>query len=264
MLPLGRKPVVQHVVEEVVASGIDRIIFVVSHRKDAINHHFTANELLEEYLAGIGKGTEVDELRAISRLASFTFVYTQPPYGNGAVLRAVRPYLEGSPFVLVWSDEIILSRQGHRIRQCLDAFEQEGLPVISAVEIGNPLRRSKYGMAELRDFHGDPSVKEIVRIVEKPALGSEPSSFATHGAYILPPEIFRALDETPPDERGEYVITDILARLTAYTPILAKIIPEALYLDCGNPDDYLMSQIAYAMHSGTNVDGIRQLCTTPK
>ncbi len=245
MFPLGNKPIILHVVEEAVASGIENIIFVVSHHKQSIESFFSANEVLEDYYLKIGKKPQVANLKKITNLAEFSFVYTKPPYGNGGALAAARHLVEHEPFVFVWSDEVIFSKKKPRIQQCLEAFEKYQQPVISAVEIKDASKRHRYGMAELKDLRGEKEIKEIVRIIEKPALGKEPSVFATHGAYVLPPEVFKALDKTKFGKNGELWLTDILKKMKEDIGLLAKIISDGHYLDCGDPLEYLYSQIDY-------------------
>ena len=178
-------------------------------------------------------------------MANFSYVYTHPPYGNGGALAAARHLLGDEPFVFVWSDEIILSKKQPRIKQCLDAYYKYGKPVISAVKISDPNMRSRYGMAELKDIKGEKEIKDIVRIAEKPALGTEPSDYATHGAYILTSEVFKALDKTKPGKNGELWLSDIINNMKGETGLLAKIITDGHYLDCGDPLSYLYSQIDY-------------------
>ncbi|PIR74572.1 MAG: UTP--glucose-1-phosphate uridylyltransferase [Candidatus Magasanikbacteria bacterium CG10_big_fil_rev_8_21_14_0_10_47_10] len=249
MFPLGSKPIIMHVVEEVVASGIENIIFVVSPEKEAIEHFFSSDETFEKFLTDKGKPGLVAEMRGITQMANFTYVYKKPPYGNGGALLAAEHLLRDDPFVLVWSDEIMLSDGEPRVKQCIDTFEKVGSPVISAVEIVDPKERQRYGMAELDDIDGqsDPTIKKIVRIVEKPAFGTEPSSYATHGAYVLTPEIFDAFAITAPGVDGELCITDLLNTMKPVTGLHAKIIPGARYFDCGNPVSYMKSLIDYGL-----------------
>ena len=153
MFPLWDKPVILHVVEELVASGITDIIFIVSHHKQAIESFFACNETLEDYYLKNGKEKQVDELRRIQSLARFAFVYTRPPYGNGGCLAAVEHLIGDDPFVLVWADELIVANgKTPRVRQCLDVYEKYALPVISSVHIPEPADRSRYGMAEMEPF----------------------------------------------------------------------------------------------------------------
>ena len=245
MFPLGHKPVILHVVEEAVASGIQNIIFVVSHHKQSIESFFSSNEILEDYFLKLGKVEQVNSLKKITSLAEFSFVYTKPPFGNGGALQAARHLIGEGPFALIWSDEIIFSKKKPRLKQCLEAYYKYRKPVISAVEITDVAKRQRYGMAELNDIPGEKEIKEILNIIEKPEPGKEPSSFAAHGAYILPPQIFSALDETKPGKNGELWLTDIINNMKKETGLLAKIIPDGHYLDCGAPLEYLFSQIDY-------------------
>jgi UTP--glucose-1-phosphate uridylyltransferase len=138
MFPLGGKPIILHVVEEAVASGIKNIIFVVAHHKQSIESFFSTSELIEDYFLKIGKKKEVAELQKISQLANFSFVYANPPFGNGSALIAARHLLENKPFILAWSDEIIISKKSPRIKKCLQAYYKYKKPVISAIKIEDP------------------------------------------------------------------------------------------------------------------------------
>ncbi len=247
MFPLGNKPIILHVVEEAVASGIERIIFVVSHHKHPLEDFFTPNPMQEDYLLKLGKHEEVEILKKISNLAEFSFVFAKPPSGNGGALLAAKNFIEkDEPFVVVWADEIIISNAEPRIKQCINTYEKYQKPVISGVEIKDANRRTRYGMAELKDIESENDIKEIINIVEKPELGKEPSPFATHGAYVLPPEIFDKLENSPL-KKNELWLTDAINSLKEKTGLLTKIIPDALYLDCGNPMLYLESQIEYGL-----------------
>ncbi|MEI6529016.1 MAG: sugar phosphate nucleotidyltransferase [Candidatus Falkowbacteria bacterium] len=245
MLPLGNKPIILHVVEEVVASGITNIIFVVSQHKQVIESFFSSNEMLEDYFLKIGAKAQAENLKKITEMANFTFVYTKNPHGNSGALGAVRNLVKDEPFIVIWSDEVIISKEKTRVKQCLETFEKYNKPVISAVKILDPKKRQRYGMAELADMEGETDIKEIKSIVEKPAFGTEPSEYATHGAYVLTSEIFTALDTIPDNEEKEISLVDVINIMKEKTGLIAKIIPDAHYLDCGNPLEYLYSQIDY-------------------
>ncbi len=261
MFPLGNKPVILHVVEELVASGIKDIIFIVSHHKQSIESFFGANEILEDFYLKNGKVEQVKDLRRIQKLANFTFVYTHPPYGNGGCLQAARHLLEDKPFVLTWADELIVTKGQPRVRQCLDVYEKFGLPVISALRIPNPADRCLYGMAELLPWQKEKSIKKINRIIEKPAIGQEPSEYATHGAYVLTPKVFKALDKTSPGKGGELWLADILNIYQQDTDLLACLINDGDYYDCGNPLVYLKSQIDFAVkYSGYSKEIKKFIC----
>lgn len=256
MFPLGTKPVILHVVEEIVNSGIENIIFVVSHHKQSIESFFSTDEALEDYYLKLGKKEEVERLRKITELAQYSFVYTKPPFGNGGALESVRHLVQDDPFLLVWSDEVIISKERPRARQVLDTFEKYGKPVISAVKIEDKSKYSRYGMAVLKDFPGETNVKEILRIAEKSQDTENVSGYAAHGAYALTPEVFKALDRTSPRD-GELWLTDIVNNMQKETGLLAKIIEDGHYLDCGDPLSYLYSQVDYYLNYSKNAEEVR-------
>lgn len=259
MFPLWDKPVILHVVEELVASGITDIIFIVSHHKQAIESFFACNETLEDYYLKNGKEKQVEELRRIQSLARFAFVYTQPPYGNGGCLAAVEHLIKDDPFVLVWADELIVANgKKPRVRQCLDVYEKYGLPVISSVRIPEPADRSRYGMAEMEPFGKDKQVQKILRIIEKPDAGTEPSEWAAHGAYVFDRRIFEAVHATKPGKNGELWLTDMIQEYGYHTDILARQI-DGDYYDCGNPIAYLQSQLGYATKHSSAKEEFKQL-----
>lgn len=257
MFPLGNKPVVLRVVEELAASGVKKIIFIVSPYKHSLENLFSPNEPLEDYYLKIGKDDRVRELRQIARLAEFTFVYTRQPYGNGGCLHAARHLLHDRPFVLVWADEIIVANGRPRVRQCLDAYEKYGLPVISTVRIPEPEDRARYGMAELAPFKKENNIRRIVSLVEKPPVGREPSEYASHGAYVLTPEIFNALDKTRPRADGDLWLVDVINTYRKNRELLACLI-DGDYYDCGHPVLYLKSQLDYALKHEPHAREIRK------
>jgi UTP--glucose-1-phosphate uridylyltransferase len=263
MFPLGSKPIILHVVEELVASGITNIIFVVSHHKQSIESFFAPNELVEGYITKVDGQAKGEALKAISKLATFDFVYAQASMGNGWPLQAVRHLLEDKSFVLTWSDEIIISKIKPRVAQCLDTYYKYGKPVISAVKIEDATKRSKYGMAELTDMADETEIKEIVKIVEKPAAGQEPSAYATHGAYVLTPDVFKALDRLNPIENSQLGITDIINEMKKETGLLGKIISDGHYLDCGDPLSYLLSQVDYFINYSEFAEEALMALSTP-
>lgn len=250
MFPLIDKPVVYYVVEELVKSGITKIIFVVGHRKQSVEDFFSRDESYDEFLTAHGKRTLVKKLQKISDMAHFSFVYTAPPYGNGAALHAARHEIaEGEPFVLVWGDEIVWTPRIPRVKRCIDTFRKFGHPTISAFHIEDPKARQHYGMADGFTFRGQKDVLHIEQIVEKPRPGKEPTEFAAHGAYVLPYRAFSALDEVGPGKDGELWLTDIVNAIAKKEPVLGCIIRDGEYLDCGTPEAYLRSSILFALHS---------------
>ncbi|MBU1131698.1 UTP--glucose-1-phosphate uridylyltransferase [Patescibacteria group bacterium] len=259
MFPVGNQPVVMHVVEEIVRSGIEEIIFVLSTEKQAISHFFSPSEMQERLLLDYGKEEAVRQLREISQLAHFSYVYKTPPYGNGGALWPARHLVADEPFVVAWGDEFFLTKGETRIKQCMDAFYRYEMPIVSAIEIEDKKRRSLYGIGELKDFNGEKNIKEIVKIVEKPEPGTEPSSYATHGAYIFTPAIFDAFVKTEKGKDNELWMTDLINTMKPETGLLACIIKDGVYLDCGNYCDYLRSQIEYELITSPDPKNVKKM-----
>ncbi len=252
MLPVGNKPVILHVVEECVASGITDIIFVVSHHKHSIETFFSPSPMMEDYYERLGKTDKVAEMKRITTLANYSFVFTNFPNGNGGALKAAKHLVGDEPFALLWGDELMTCPGKPRLQQCIETFEKFGQPVISAIKITDKKKIPLYGMAELKAFGDESYVKQIVRIVEKPTVEEAPSVYAAHGAYILTPEIFEIFNQVKSKDGVEVFLTDLINIMKRKTGLLARIIKDAAYLDCGVPDCYLNSQIEYAlMHADT-------------
>jgi UTP--glucose-1-phosphate uridylyltransferase len=115
-------------------------------------------------------------------------------------------------------------------------------------------------MAILKDIPGEKEIKEIKKIIEKPSLGTKTSPYATHGSYVLPPDIFKAIDKTKLNENDELWLTDIINTMKKKTGLLAKIITDGHYLDCGDPLSYLYSQVDYFVnYSESNQDVLKNL-----
>lgn len=123
LFPIGDAPVILHVVEELVRSGIKDIIMVLSHEKHAIAELFAANDMKDKLLLSRGKRNEVKRMRAITKMANFSFVYTQEPQGNGGCLLAAEHLVKDDPFVVVWADEMFLTDGARpRVEQCLEVY----------------------------------------------------------------------------------------------------------------------------------------------
>lgn len=248
MFPVGNKPVILHVVEEVVAAGITNIVFVVNRHKETLENFFSRDEMMEQFYSHLGKEEGVEEMKRISTLADYTFVFTEPPLGNGGALKSVKHVVGTDPFVLVWGDEFFLNKgQKNRIRQCCDVFEKYDVPTVAAFHMPAS-RLSRYGIASVHPKELERGVLKIKKIIEKPKLGNAPSDLAILGTYVLTYDIFYAASKVKPRKDGELWLTDLINVMAEKTGLLAKVITNAEYLDCGNPHDYLLSQVEYALN----------------
>ncbi len=248
MLPIVDKPVIQYVVEEVVQSGIENIIIVTGANKRAIEDHFDApNEDLTKNLLQGNKEHLLEEIKKISDMANFIYVRQKGPYGNGTPVLAAEPVIENEPFAVLWGDEFIYAKPP-RLAQMIPVYEKYGGIVISGVKIEKKEDLKRYGIADLEQMPGEKNVFKIKAIIEKPEPAEAPSNIATHGCYILPPEIFSALKRLTPGKGGEIWLTDAINLLHKEgVPVYAVVIDNAKYYDTGNKLEYMKTSVELAL-----------------
>jgi UTP--glucose-1-phosphate uridylyltransferase len=246
MLPIVDKPVIQYVVEEVVAAGISDIVIITGANKRSIEDHFDfPNQDLVKNLQDAGKDKLLAEVRRIGEMANFIYIRQKGPYGNGIPVLCAEPAIDDEPFVTIWGDEFIYA-EPPRLTQMLKVHEKYGGVVISGVRIENKEDLKRYGIADIVPV--EKGVFEIKRIVEKPSPGEAPSNLATHGAYILPPEIFPALKSVKPGKGGEIWLVDGINVLRDQgVPIYACEIENGKYYDTGNKMEYMRTVVEFAM-----------------
>lgn len=246
MLPIVDKPVIQYVVEEIVESGIKDIVLVTGALKRAIEDHFDVpNADLIKNLEQGNKQDLLDLTRKISEMANFIYIRQKGPYGNGTPVLAAEPTIENEPFAVLWGDEFIYSKPP-RLAQMIEVYEKYGGIVISGVRIDKKEDLKRYGIADLELVEGN--VSKIKSIVEKPEPDQAPSNIATHGAYILPPEIFDALKRVQPGKGGEIWLVDAINLLKDEgVPVYAVEIQNGKYYDTGNKVEYLKTVVDMAL-----------------
>lgn len=246
MLPIVDKPVIQYVVEEAVASGIKDIIIVTGALKRAIEDHFDViNAELLKNLEASGKHELIAEVKKISEMANFIYVRQKGPYGNGTPVLAAEPAIEDEPFAVLWGDEFIYAKPP-RLAQMIKVYEKYGGVVISGVRIEKKEDLKRYGIADIEKVEGN--VYKIKSIVEKPDPDLAPSNLATHGAYILPPEIFKALKEIKPGKGGEIWLVDAINLLKEQgIPVYTVEIENGKYYDTGNKIEYMKTVVELAL-----------------
>ncbi len=244
MLPIVDKPIIQYVVEEAVASGIEDIIIVTGWHKRTIEDHFDYPFELEKRLEEAGKHQEAEEVRRIAELANFIYVRQKGTYGNGTPVLNAREVIGDEPFAVMWGDEFIYS-DPPRLQQMMDVWQQYGNPVISAVRIEDPKAVSKYGIADVTPV--TDKVFKINSIVEKPSPENAPSNLAAHGAYILPPRIFDILEAAVPGKGGEIWLPEAVSKLAQEQDVYAVEIQNGKYYDTGNKLEYLKAVVEFGL-----------------
>ena len=249
MLPIVDKPIIQIVVEEAVASGIEEIVIVTGWNKRSIEDHFDFPFALTRYLKENGKETQAEEVARIADMANFVYIRQKGPYGNGTPILNARAVIGDEPFAILWGDEFIHS-DPPRLKQMIDVWEKTGAPNISAVRVPEQAVE-KYGIADVTPV--SDNVFKINKIVEKPKVGEAPGNLAAHGAYIMPPRLFEILAETPTGKDGELWLVDAISRLATEQEVQAVEIKNGKYYDTGNKLEYLKTVVEFGLkHPDTN------------
>lgn len=247
MLPVFDKPIIQYVVEEAVASGITDIILVTGAHKRAVEDHFDYNFELQRWLKKQGKIEQEKEVRHIAEMANFVYVRQKGPYGNGTPVWCARDVVGDEPFVVLWGDEFIYATPP-RTRQCLDVFEKYGDPVISGIRVPKT-EVSHYGIAEIQKV--EKNIFQILSLVEKPAPKDAPSNLATHGCYVLTPDIFEYLKKIKPGKGGEIWLVDAIKKLMQKRPVYTCEVENATYYDTGSKIGWLRANVDFALRNKT-------------
>jgi len=246
MLPIVDKPVIQYVVEEAVDSGIKDVIIVTGFNKRAIEDHFdTPNQDLIKNLLQGNKLAFLKEVKRIANMANFIYIRQKGPYGNGTPVLSAEPAIDHESFAVLWGDEFIYAKPP-RLAQMIEVHERYGGMVISGVKIAKKEDLCRYGIADLTRVEGN--VYKINKIVEKPNPDEAPSQIATHGAYILPPEIFTALREIKPGKGGEIWLVDAINLLKKKgIPLYTVVVENGRYYDTGNKFEYMKTIVEFAI-----------------
>ncbi len=242
MLTIVDRPTIQYIVEEVVASGIEQLIFITSSGKSAIENHFDYDFALDHALTEKGKTRLAEEMNHISNLIDVVSVRQKKPMGLGHAIWMARHVVGNEPFAVLLGDDLVLSEQPC-LKQMTSLFNEVQESVIAVQRVPEE-ETYQYGIVE-----GTPTsnkVHKIERMVEKPAPGTTKSDMAIIGRYILQPEIFDILGRTTPGHGGEIQLTDALLALANQRGMYAYEF-EGTRFDAGDKLGYLKAILAFAL-----------------
>jgi UTP--glucose-1-phosphate uridylyltransferase len=240
MLPIIDKPVIQYVVEEAIASGIDDIIVITGRGKRAIEDYFDASPELENHLLSKNKEDLLREIKDISSLADIHYVRQKEPKGLGDAILKAEKHVGDEPFAVLLGDDIIVSEKP-AMNQLIEIFGKVKCSVIGVEEVPSELL-SKYGVVEVEQKQENLFlVKNLVEKPERP-----PSNLAVSGRYILTPKIFDCTRGVKPGYGGEIQLTDALNLLLKEQRIYAKEIAGRRY-DIGDKLSYVKAVIDFAL-----------------
>ena len=240
MLPVLDTPAIQYAVKEAVEAGIDKIVLVVSEGQEAFSAHFAPIPDLEAALEERGKDAFLEQMREISDMADISYVYQHEQLGLGHAVLTAREAVGDEPFAVFLPDDIIWSADP-TIGKMTDILDELGGSVIAVREVPDE-RVPNLGIVDAKLLDGD--VYEVAGLVEKPNLRDAPSNLAIIGRYVLTPQVFEALQNTPAGAIGEIQITDAISELLSTQKVYAYRFPGD-HFDVGTPLGLLKAS-AYA------------------
>lgn len=244
MLPIVDKPVIQYLVEEAVASGIEEIIIVTGRGKRAIEDHFDYSYELEQTLVERGKRELIKEVRKIAEMAKFVYVRQPYPLGDGHAILCAKEVIGNEPFAVLFGDDIVDS-EVPALAQLMKVFEKKHAPVIALERID--LKHSKkYGIIACEKGVNKNRTHTITDLIEKPEPKHAPSNLAIIGKYILTPDVLDALEHVEKGKDGEIRLIGALHALLGKRPMYGYEISGKRY-DTGDKLGFLEATIAFAL-----------------
>jgi len=244
MLTIVDRPIIQYVVEEARAAGIEHIVFVTGRNKHVIADHFDRAYELEDTLKSRNKTEALQLLEKLRPAAGSTsFTRQQDPLGLGHAIWCARDIIGPEPFAILLPDVIIKSETSC-LKQMVDVYNETGGNVIAVEEVPED-QTDQYGIVEISETLSDRAGK-ISGMVEKPAPGTAPSNLMITGRYILQPEIFDLLSRQGKGAGGEIQLTDSMLALME-TQSFTSLKFEGRSYDCGSKAGFLSANIAYAL-----------------
>ncbi len=242
MLPIVDIPTIQYVVDEAIASGVEHVILVTGRGKDSIVDHFDRAPELEQFLAEKCKNDLLAMVRDIAEKCEVIAIRQKEPRGLGHAVLAARPAVGDEPFAVLLGDDVF-DAVPPVTKQLVDVFDARGRAVIALLEVSEE-QTAAYGV--IKGTQIAPRLHQVEGMVEKPAPGTAPSRLAIMGRYVLPPEIFPLIEQTPPGKGGEIQLTDALDRLRADRGVLGCAFTGTRY-DAGDKVGYIQANLEYAL-----------------
>ena len=238
LLPSVDKPLIQFIVEELVESGFEELVLVTGRQKGCIEDHFDSLPELEGFLQTKGRSDLLEVMRGLSRMIHIVSVRQPAPLGLGHAVLCAKSIIKDEPFAVLLPDDLIVSKRPC-IGQLADVFNEFGEPVIAVQRVPESDVKH-YGIIKPRTVR--EGLHQVLDMIEKPSQEEAYSNLAIIGRYVLPPEIFSALEETPPGAGGEIQLTDAIKRIVGERAVYG-LEYEGTRFDAGNKPGFVKANI---------------------
>jgi len=243
MLPVVDKPLIQYAVEEALAAGASRLVFITGASKRAIEDHFDSDPELESLLEQQGKSDLLNQIRSVlPSYAACIYIRQPEPLGLGHAVLCAQPAVGSEPFFVHLADDLIRSDVAC-LKQMADVYAAKRSSVLGC-EVVPHKDTERYGIVEVEAEKSTTS--RIRSIVEKPKPADAPSNLAVVGRYVLTPAVFEHLERIGKGSGGEIQLTDGIAALMREEAVYAHQFSGKRY-DCGSKLGYLQATVEYAL-----------------
>lgn len=265
MLPVGRKPVVQYVVEELAGAGMQRMLFVTGPGKASIENHFDINPELIAYLRETGREELLEELEFERTVPEYYYTRQRRQLGLGHAVLCAESLVGAQPFVVALGDTILgLERRSDVVRRMVEQFKRLDADAVIALAPVAADEVDQYGI--VKPTQADPGTAPVVLedVLEKPRVSEAPSRLSVAARYVFSPKVFDSLRRLEPGPDGEIELTDAIRDLIRNDAKVygMRLAPDERRFDVGNFDSYFRAFLEFAMADARYGDALRRHLAT--
>lgn len=253
MLPILDKPAIQYIVEECASAGITDILIILSRGKHVVEDHFDRTPDLERQLLSSGKNELYEEIVRVASMADIVYVRQAEQLGLGHAVLCAKSFAGDEPFAVLYGDDVIVG-DDPAIAQLCRAYDKYGKGVVGIKEVP-PEDVMKYSSMKLTGLAD--GCFDITDMIEKPLPEQIFSNYSILGRCVLPPEIFRILENTPPGRNGELQLTDAMKALANSEGMIGVDFTGTRY-DMGNKLSALEASIEAGLRCAEIKDGLKE------
>ena len=247
MLPLHNRPIVQVLIEQLAKAGIDEVLLILSKEKMCIYNHFFPNKTINKILKERNKTEQINELNNLSNIAKVSFIIQPKPMGTMHAISLTKKWTKNQPFIVLNGDEVLINNDCSA-GQLAKAYETHKCTLVGIKKV-NKDQVNRYGMIDVKSKSKD--FIEICGMVEKPAIGTEPSLFANIGCYLFTPDIYDYIDLSLLSKGEAYITTSIHNMCVDGKKVGAIKINGTRY-DLGDPHNYTINNFDYSLRNSDN------------
>jgi len=243
MIPIVDRPTIQYVIEEAIEAGIEEVLIITSKNKQEIEDHFDRDLELEMVLKEKEKYDIKKEVDRISNMIDIHYVRQKEQKGLGHAISCAETFVGNDPFAVILGDDLVVSKKP-AIGQLMEVYEKKEAPILGVQDVPEK-DVDKYGIVKYKEKQEKSYLLEDM--IEKPAVKEAPSNLAILGRYVITPDIFPIIENTPRGKGGEIQLTDALKTLSQKRNMYAHNFDGERY-DVGNKMGFLRATVEFALN----------------